>query len=206
MWMTGAVSRSVRKKQQHWIAFRSGRGSHEEYKAAEKKAKNDVRRARRKFEKYLAKNAKKKPRKFYSYMNRKNKRSAVGPLKDDTGCVLASDAEMATELNRCFASVFGSNGQTCGSSTTMFFGDNRLTCVEFPVESVMAKLAALKPSSAPGPDEIHPRLLRECSQELSTPFSLLFTKSMSEGVLPDEWKATNIAPIYKKGPRNCAAS
>ena len=60
--------------------------------------------------------------------------------------------------------------------------------------------------SSLGRDAIHPRLLRECSRELSIPFSLLFTKSMSEGTLPDEWKATNIAPIYKKGPRNCAAN
>jgi len=110
---------------------------------------------------------------------------------------------MAEEFNVTFASAFGKNGATQSSPHAPHV-TNLLTTIQFPPEVVEHKLRSLKPSSAPGPDGIHPRLLRECARELSIPLSLIFTKSMSESVLPAEWKQTNVSPIYKKGQKNCA--
>ena len=42
--------------------------------------------------------------------------------------------------------------------------------------STQAKLLALKPSCAPGPDDINPRVLRELSHTLARPFSVLFRR------------------------------
>ena len=43
---------------------------------------------------------------------------------------------------------------------------------------VESKLRSLNPSSAPGPDEVHPRVLREARRELCRPLTLLFRKSL----------------------------
>ena len=75
----------------------------------------------------------------------------------------------------------------------------------FP-HKVEAKLPSLKPSSSPGPDSIHPRVLRESASVLAGPLSELFRKSIDGAKLPTEWKVGEVIPIYKKGDRQSPAS
>ena len=73
--------------------------------------------------------------------------------------------------------------------------------VTFTPEVIKQKLKKLKPFSAPGPDGFNSTLLIELSEELCFPLCLLFTKSMSEGSVPQEWKCANVTPIFKKGSK-----
>ena len=50
-----------------------------------------------------------------------------------------------------------------------------------------------------GPDELHPCLLKSCSDSLSYPVWLIFKKSLDTGQLPLMWKRSLVVPIYKKG-------
>ena len=63
-------------------------------------------------------------------------------------------------------------------------------------------LKNLNTYKSPGPDDISPRILKECSQVLSSPLALLLNTSFSLGKLPSMWKNANITPVYKKGNRN----
>ena len=60
-------------------------------------------------------------------------------------------------------------------------------------------LKSLNVSKSPGPDEIHPRILKELSLELSKPLTMLFNKSIHDGKIPDKWKVAEVRPIFKKG-------
>ena len=53
---------------------------------------------------------------------------------------------------------------------------------------VKKKLDSLKINKSPGPDKLHPRLLKELSEVLSYPLSLIFKKSVDTGKIPCEWK------------------
>ena len=55
---------------------------------------------------------------------------------------------------------------------------------------------------SPGVDGIPPKLLMETVEQVSTPLSRVFNLSLKEGVVPFEWKETNIIPFFKKGLRN----
>ena len=71
---------------------------------------------------------------------------------------------------------------------------------------VLQKLMELKVNKAPGPDGLHPYVLKACANSLCKPLTILYTQSISSGVLPDEWKQAHVAPIFKKGQRNQASN
>ena len=118
--------------------------------------------------------------------------------------VLTGDKSMAEAFNKSFASVFGPRQGAHVTPIEIFRGheDEKLKTVFFSSEDVTRRLKSLKPTSAPGPDGIHPRLLKECANELGQPLSIIFNRSMEEGILPDDWKKTNVTPIFKKGKRS----
>ena len=64
----------------------------------------------------------------------------------------------------------------------------------------------LKPNSAPGPDGITPRMLQELVDEVAAPLGNIFTKSMEEGLVPEDWRTANVTPIFKKGQKSLTAN
>ena len=66
------------------------------------------------------------------------------------------------------------------------------------VEEVVNNLLNLDVTKAHGPDGIHPRLLKECSEQIGPSLCALFNHSLNCGRVPIEWKAANITPVHKE--------
>ena len=67
-------------------------------------------------------------------------------------------------------------------------------------------LKGLNPSKALGPDELHPRIVKELASELGPVFAHLFQQSIDTGEFPKEWSLANICPLFKKGDRSLACN
>ena len=158
--------------------------------------------ARRKLERKLAKDRKKNSKAFFSYVKKKTKnRVSVGPLVQvDT--VVADSEAMASILNTWYCSVFTEEDLTnIPKPEELYKGEEPLDMVDCTAGKVKKKLKKLKPNSAPGPDRIWARVLNELSEELAQPLAMVFNSCLEEGVVPPDWKKSNVTPIYKSGSK-----
>ena len=73
--------------------------------------------------------------------------------------------------------------------------------ITFNVEGIYNLLNSLDINKAPGPDEISSRILKHCAIEVAPILQVIFTQSMSSGVLPNDWLVANITPAFKKGDK-----
>ena len=117
-----------------------------------------------------------------------------------------SNQAKAQTLSTFFSSVFTVEDAGALPTLPTNFKGATLEDVDVSLHKVETKLASLKPSSSPGPDSIHPPVLRESASVLAGPLSELFRKSIDEAKLPTEWKVGEVIPIYKKGDRQSPAS
>jgi len=208
VWADKMSRLAVKKKERWWKKYRKGKITKEEYKVHEKRAKNAVRKAKKKFEEGLVLEKTKNPRKFYSYLNRKSKSNSIGPIMSPNGTLLLDDQSKVKEFNEYFASVFENiDNEKCKSYPVYNQREHEeLNNVILSAEIVEKKIKNIKAHSAPGPDGIHATLLKQCSKEISIPLFLIFQKSMDEGKLPDDFKKTNITPLFKKGDKLLASN
>ena len=140
------------------------------------------RKATRDYKKSLSKEVKSNPKAFFRYAkNRLNFKNAIPDLVDN-GKILGDDNGKAKAFNIFFKSVFKEE-----SDCLPGFNLNVISSIEhgsFPKDKIKYKLHNLNPYKSPGADELHPRILKELSNKLSLPLSLIFSKSFSEGELP----------------------
>ncbi len=67
-------------------------------------------------------------------------------------------------------------------------------------------MSKIDTSKASGPDELPGRLLKEGAQWIASPLSKLFSLSLAQGKLPQDWTSANITPIFKKGNKHSVSN
>ena len=146
------------------------------------------------------------PRDFYRYINSQKKDTqGIPPLKRKNGKGVAqSDLEKAEEFNSQFTDVFSKNEHTqvpLLDRSAPFMND-----IAVSKDGVIKLLKGLNPSKALGPDELHPRVLKELATELGPVLAHLFQQSIDTGEIPKEWSLANICPLFKKSDRSLACN
>ena len=67
---------------------------------------------------------------------------------------------------------------------------------------VQVKIQEMKPGKSPGTDGWHQMFLKNVADLVSQPLSVLFQKSLIEGIVPSQWLKACITAIHKKGAKN----
>jgi len=204
-WITRSVKRIINKKHKLYKKLKNNRTEKNvvEYKSIRNKTKHLIRESVRLFENKMANECKTNVKGFWKYVNRKlKKRKGVDALKREDGSMAETDEEKADILNTFFSNIYVNEDVThipyCEDRTN----GQILSDLEISENEVFDKLMNLDITKSMGPDNLHPRLLKEISKEISCPLALLFNKSLSSGVLPEDWKIANVTAIFKKGSKS----
>ena len=125
--------------------------------------------------------------------------SGVGLPKVD-GKLISDSKEKANVLNDQFKSVF--NEKITNDLPDM--GHSPFGPIEsfiINVHGVTKLLKSLKIHRAAGPGGIVPRLLFKFSEQLAPSLTFILNKSIKSGIVPEDWRQANVAPIFKKGEK-----
>ena len=162
----------------------------------------ETRQAVQQREKVIASKVKTDPKSFYQYVTDRTKpKENISNLTKEDGSLTNSDSEKEDVLLNFFTNVF-TKEDTPNMSNFDTKCDTKLPFIHIDEDKMFKALNNLKPNKSPGPDEIHPKVLKELSRELAHPMTLLFNKSLSDGVVPSAWKVAEVRPIFKKGCRS----
>ena len=203
LYITKQAARLKRKKATLWKEYTHSRDDidHARFCRCRNQLRKLSRSLREDFEHRISKEVKHNPKVFWKYLNPRLKtKSGIEVLKDDQGNLTNNDQAKATILNKYFASVFTKEDLSTAPPPVP---PNKHTVDDLMIteDMVKLKLTQLKSTSSPGPDNIHPKILKEAAHQLAKPLSLIYNKSISTGCLPDNWKLGEIVPIFKKGNR-----
>ena len=137
--------------------------------------------------------------------------SEVGPFLGPTKALISNKYEICCLLLDQFNSVFTKpNPDMIVTNPFSFFHtqssmneDNELYLTNFVLSEniIIEAIHELSTSSAAGPDGIPSSLLVNCATELAPLLLIVFTHSLSSGVVPPSFKLAAITPVFKSGDR-----
>ena len=194
----------IKKKHKAWKKYMNSRDSetYREYCKFRNQVRNITKQSRKFRERDVAKDAKENPKKFWKYVNSKTKTKPGIPnlqKSDKEDDLTKDDNEKAEVLLNYFSSVF--TNEPCDEIPIPDIQDvpEPLDDINMTEDLIRKKLKALKTNKSPGPDKIHPRVLHELSDVLANPLYILFTASVLQETIPEDWRTASVSAIFKKG-------
>ena len=207
-WITSEIRRKIgRRNKTHSKAKKTGSSNfRSKFETLRREIKADVRKQHDLYVNNLVGDVKANPRDFYRYINSQKKRHPrySTPEKEEWKGCCSVGPRKGRGINGQFTDVFNKNEHTQVpflDRSAPFMSD-----IVIAKEGVIKLLKGLNPSKALGPDELHPKVLKELATELGPVFAHLFQQSMNTGEIPKEWSLANICPLFKKSDRSLACN
>ena len=137
-------------------------------------------------------------KKFWSFVKSKSNSHRIPEVVSYNESIKSDPQGQCDLFNTYFYDQFTEGSEY---SIDIDFSGDHLYQVHFDPSNISNILNNLDPNKAQGPDNIHGKILKNCSSSLSVPLSILFDASYKSGCIPAEWKMANVVPIHKKGSK-----
>ena len=213
-WMIGSIKKGIKKRNKAWKRYvdEPNYAKLDKYKVLRNKTNKEIKRKKREFEASLAERIKTEPKQFYAYVNSKTKtKERIGPLLDSSGSQTNDSKEMSEILNKYFASVFTvedlNNMPTADTRVSQKHSEERTQVLETVLiteDKVYEALKKLKPNKTGGVDGLNSSFILGIADAIVKPLRIIFTKTLTSGVIPSDWKSANVTAIFKTGSKKKA--
>ena len=203
IWVDANIRKSIASKNKAWNTYRKNKtpSNWKQFTTIRNSTNKAISKAKYAFEYNIAANIKSNPKQFWRYVSSKSSVSREFPkLIDEEGKIYESDSSKAELFNNYFASVFTVEDLSYIPNITPCT-NSELAEVDIDEQKVLKHLEKLNISKAAGPDDLHSKILFEVRDIIKTPLSIIFKKSVNEGILPSMWKHAIVKPLFKKGSK-----
>ena len=164
------------------------------FKALRSKVKRMITESRGQFFENISEALSNNPKRFWSVFKISSKRSSVPGIMtmgsnglDSNPVRSASCArDIADLFNDYFSTIVSGNDNTIPTNISSSPTDSKLSGLTLSPDDVLAALLSLDTNKATGPDEIPPRILKECAHQIAPSLCLIFNQSLQLGSLPEE--------------------
>ena len=78
-----------------------------------------------------------------------------------------------------------------------------LDTVNFSTGGISKIINNLDLDKAHGHDMLSIRMIKLCGNSICKPLSIIFNDCLKEGKFPSDWKKAHVAPVHKKGDKQC---
>ena len=205
IYLTPEAIRKKNFKNELWRKYTRNKSSFDKrrYDTVKNELRSLTRKLRLEFEKSIARNIKCSPKSFWAYVKSKTKTNCkIPPLTKMDGSEATTSIGKAETLNNFFSSNFTEERlDDIPNDSESFLGED-LDSIIITEQMVQVKIQEMKPGKSPGPDGLHPVFLKNVADIISQPLSVLFQKSLIEGIVPSQWLKACITAIHKKGAKN----
>lgn len=147
---------------------------------------------------------------FWSYVNTKSRSKGMPNCLKYNNTLFNTGSSICEAFSKHFQSSFldsGNNAQnnssSSGAEAPLFSPySSDISTVYVDENLVFNLLNKLDPNKPAGPDHMPSYFLLRCAKSISKPISIIFKRSLEEGVVPVAWKKAFVTPVHKKGPKN----
>ena len=201
IYMTSDAMRLKNKKRRLWKRYLYTKSNYDRQNFINSKniLRATTRKLRREYERNLAKMVKSKPKDFWRYAkSRLTSMPTIPTLMKTDGSKASTPTQKAEVLIDYFSSVFTREDIINIPSMQTSPVEELLSTIVITPDIVKKKLENLNSNKSPGHDAWHPHFLKNLSDSISEPLSMLFNKSLKEGA-HSSWTKAIITAIFKKG-------
>ena len=177
-----------------------------EYRVVKNTIRNETRKLCRKEQQNIARSCKTNQKIFWKYIKEKtNTKKSLGDIKiindDGQTVVITDDSVKCNKFVDYLSKVYTSEPDDDFQKLNIFEQPFDMPILNIDEVDIKNRLERLKIDKSPGPDNVHPRILRELSAEISSALNVIFTLSVNTGELPMDWKRSSITVLHKKGSK-----
>ena len=197
----------------------------DKFKELRRLAKTEIRKEYLNFVSHSETIMKDDPKKFWSFVNMKKKRSSVPGHMIHEGKTLTSPEDIVNAFAQQFETVFvcDSANHVCDITCDIGFGVcdycdklccpslvNEYSCLHSTVlnnfcihpDQILKAAKKLKNNCVAGPDDVPAFIIKDSISCLLVPLCHIFNLILETGSYPTIWKSSRLCPVHKSGDRN----
>ena len=146
----------------------------------------------------------KNPKRFWKHFRDNLKmKTGISPLllsPNDNITIRFENRDKTKILQDQFCSIY--TKEPIGELPYFASRTNEIFEMDLTVEMVWKEISLLNNNKALGPVDLHPRMLKQLVDNVTTPIFIIMKISHIDGCAPEYWRLDHVTVIYKKGPKN----